>query len=235
MRGVNSGLRRDRAILLGGLAVLVVLLGVFAYLIASSQAQARRDLERRFRDRARISAAVAEGVFSAIGGTGTVSPVLTKAKPSQAELDRLARQSRNAYIVVRGRGRGGKVLAATSNAPAAARRALRPELRKALGGTGLGISNVIPGKPPTVQFAIPFKGPDGPRVEIAASPIQAWDQFLGTFLARLPNRSGATAVVVDPTGRVVGSPDKGVTAGPMYRDARVLAAVKKDPSGDLGS
>jgi hypothetical protein len=233
MRRVNSGPRRDRTILLGGLAVLVVVLGVFAYLIASTQAQARRDLERRFRDRAQISAAVAEGVFSAIGGTGAVSPVLTKARPSQADLDRLARQSRNAYIVVRGP--GGKVLAATSHTPAAARRALRPELRKALGGAGLGISNVIPGKPPTVQFAIPFKGPDGPRVEIAASPIQAWDQFLGTFLARLPNRSGATAVVVDPTGRVVGSPDKGVTAGPMYPDAKVLAAAKKHPSGDLGS
>src|SRR3954468_4812670 len=96
MRPVNSGLRRDRTILIGGLAVLVVLLGVFAYLIASTQAQARRDLERRFRDRAQISAAVAEGVFSAIGGTGAVSPVLTRAHPSQGDLDRLPPPTRHA-------------------------------------------------------------------------------------------------------------------------------------------
>src|SRR3954452_21464749 len=232
MRGVNSGLRRDRAILLGGLAVLLVVLGVFAYLIASSQAQARRDLERRFRDRAQISAAVAEGVFTAIGGSGSVSPGLQKAKLTTADLDRYQKLSRKAYVV--GRDGSGKVIAASSTTPASARGPLRPELKKALAGGGVGISNVIPGKVTTAEFAIPYKGPHGARVQVAASPIQAWDKFLGTFLGRLPNQASTTAVVVDPTGRVVGSPDKGVRAGPMYSDTRVLAAAKAQPAGDLG-
>ena len=221
--------------LFGSLALLVVVLGVLAYLIASSQSQAHKDLQRRFRDRSKISAAVAESVFASLG-SGTAAPALTPMKIDPAALDKLATQGKNPYIVVRDA--NGKVIAASSKAPASATGALDPELRAALKTRKSLFSSVVPGSKPAtsvVLWGIPFKAVDGSkRLEVIPVPVPAMSKFLGAFLGQLPNASSATAAVLDRNGRVVGSPDKGVVAGATYRDSALVAANRKQSAGDIG-
>jgi hypothetical protein len=222
-------------VLFGSLALLVLVTGVLAYLIASSQSQAHQDLQRRFRDRSKISAAVAESVFASLG-SGTAAPALTPAKIDQKALDKLAAAGKNPYIVVRD-GQG-NVIATSSKAPASVTGALNPELHAALMSRKSLFSSVVPGPSPAksvVLWGIPFKAVDGSkRLEVIPIPVPAMAKFLGAFLGQLPNASSATAAVLDRNGRVVGSPDKGVVAGTTYRDPELLAANRKEPAGDIG-
>lgn len=227
---------RQRVLLVGGLALLVVILGVFAYLIASTQAQARRDVQRRFRDRAKISAAVAHSVFASLGSGSAASPVLTAKKIDRAALDKMAKQGQSPYIVIRDA--SGKVIAATTGAPPSATGPLRADLKPALKSHQPLFSGVIAGPTPqasVVQWAIPVKGADPPRTEIIPLPIPILAKFMASFLGQLPNASSATAAVLDPAGVVVGSPDKGVVAGKPYHDRGVVAALKDHrTSGEIG-
>src|SRR4051795_10960881 len=60
----ESAARRLRLPFATAAVLLVLLLGVFAYALASSQHQQRQDINRRFEDRAKVAATVNESLFA---------------------------------------------------------------------------------------------------------------------------------------------------------------------------
>jgi hypothetical protein len=232
----EPGQSRQRALFFGALGLLGVILAVFAYLIASTHADAKKDLQRRFRDRAQVSAAVAESVFASLGSGASISPVLAAPKIDENTLEKLAAQGKLAYIAVHGP--DGKIVAATRSTPAAVRAGLRSDLKPALAGQST-FSGVVPGPTPAksvIQWGIPFKATDGSRrVEVAGVSAAAMAKFLGSFLGQLPNESASAGAVLDDAGRVVGSPDKGVRVDQTYGDRALLAAMKNGASGSYGA
>ena len=65
----ESAARRLRLPFAAAAALLILLLGVFAFALANSQHQQRKDINRRFEDRARVAATVNESLFSLASST----------------------------------------------------------------------------------------------------------------------------------------------------------------------
>src|SRR3954453_22807418 len=88
-----------RALFAGSIVLIVLLLGFFAYSLAHSQRQQRQDLEKRFRDRTDISAAVTEAVFTSSGSSGALQNAARfgGSKVAPAVLASQAQQSRAPY------------------------------------------------------------------------------------------------------------------------------------------
>src|SRR5919198_1150543 len=89
---------RFRTLFVAAAALTLCVLAVFAYLLAHAQSQSRHDVERRFRDRALISAAVTESLFSvSLGSTRTqAADRFGGATVSRARLDQLVTQGGSA-------------------------------------------------------------------------------------------------------------------------------------------
>src|SRR5215216_658376 len=58
------------ALLLGLAALVLASVGAFTYVLLDSQAQSRREAEKRFDERARISAGLTAAIFTASAGSG---------------------------------------------------------------------------------------------------------------------------------------------------------------------
>src|SRR3954449_12799839 len=109
--------KRLRLVFAGGATLMVLLLGFFAYSLAHAQHQQRKDLEKRFHDRADVSAAVTDAIFNSAASQTAVQNATrfggTKIDP--AVLAKQAQQSQAPYLqIVDSKGR---VIAATPGAP----------------------------------------------------------------------------------------------------------------------
>jgi hypothetical protein len=220
-------------------AMAIVVLVVLGYLIADSQSKARHDLEKRFRDRAVVSAALTNAIFASAASSGQSDAADRFSGPrvSQAALDGVARRGNLVYArILDARG---QVLAATSSAPPAAPgAALSPWVARAAKTSTSQLSDVIPdrGKAGVVEWAVPFRSPQGPRIELSGINERLIAGFLAGFLRQLPNfATGASSSVVDSKGRIVGSPVRGAVPGAPLRDAALLAALRKKAEGGYGS
>src|SRR3954469_16144853 len=94
--------RQSRVLLLVASAAVLALMVVFAVELVDSQSKARRDVESRFRDRAKVTSALTESIF---GSTSTTSQVENArrygaARVSPAALARQAKQSQLRYLLV---------------------------------------------------------------------------------------------------------------------------------------
>src|SRR3954469_348262 len=216
-----------RAVFAGSIVVIVLLLGFFAYSLAHAQRQQRQDLEKRFRDRADISAAVTDAIFASAGAQSQVQNAARfgGSKIDPATLAKTARQSQSPYAAIITK--GGKVLAATPGAP---RRTPTeaPYIAKAFRTGRLELSDQLRGPKGTAAFetATPFPTTHGRRVLLAAADAKLLSQFLDGFLAEVPNVASATSYVVDSNGRLVGSTAKGVESGARLPDRELAAALK---------
>jgi len=227
--------RTLRALFAGAVALVVLLLGFFAYSLAHSQGQQREDLEKRFRDRADISAAVTDAIFASAGsqsqlqnaakfGGSTINPMT---------LVRTARQSQSPYAEIIGS--DGKLLAATRRAPKRSP-AARPYVARAVRTNRLQVSDQLRGPKgsPVFETATPFPTAHGTRVLLAANDARLLSQFLNGFLEQVPNVAAATSYVLDSNGMVVATTSKGVPSGSTLPDRDLASALTEHRSGSYG-
>lgn len=223
----DSAARRLRWVFVGATALTVALLAFFAYSLAHSQQQQRQDLEKRFKDRADVSAALTGALFAIGGQQGQVENAVKfgGAKIDPAALAATARRSRALYAEVIGS--DGRVLAATPHAPP--RMAVAPYVAKALATGKTQLSNLLPGPHGVfrLDYASPFPTTHGRRVEVNGLSGKFLAQFLGGFLNRVPNVSEARSYIIDGNGKVVGASG----LGKPLPEAALAAAVAKGKQG----
>jgi hypothetical protein len=227
--------KRLRHLTIAASAVAIVLLAVLAVLIAVSQHQQRSEIEKRFRDRPTVTAALTNAIFQ-LSETSTrqnASKTFGTKVVSAKALERYAGQGQIVYAKVVGP--DGKVLAATASTPKEALAKPIPDVAKSAVAAGKPMfSSVIQGPAPgsrVVEGAVPFTTRHGQRVLVTATSAELISRFLAGFLAGLPNPGKTNSVIIDQQGIVVASPDKGVKAGERYKDTALLSALRDAPYG----
>jgi hypothetical protein len=228
---LSSASRSLRIVFTGAVILIAALLAVFAYSLAASQHRQRRDAEKRFHDRAAVSAALTDAIFSISAMQTQVQDALRFGGPrvDRAALARTARQSQALYVeIVDAEGR---LLASTTGAPA---HAAVPSVTGALSTGRTQLSNLLPGPggAKIVEWAIPFRGRSGKRVQLSGVGQALLGQFLGGFLAKVPNVAGAKSYVIDGNGLVIGSTTGSVRAGTRLPDRELAKAVRDRDHGD---
>jgi hypothetical protein len=231
---VPPAARRLRVALAAGVAGVLLVLAIFAYSLIDAQRQARRDVEHRFEDVALVSAALTKGILDA-SKSATVQQAMAQLggpRVTRVQLDALARRSQAAYIeVLDSRGRP---LGASSGAPPLSRPS--PIVQRAL-RTGEATVGDVSGTGPqaVTEWAIPFPGKDGRRVEVTAIKLTALGAFLASFLGNVPNFAHAQSVVVDSRGVVLGGSDLKLPLGRPLPDRALLDAARHSPHGSYDS
>jgi hypothetical protein len=223
----------DRLVLVATVIVVLVLAGL-AVLVTVTHQQAIRDIQKRFHDRATVSASVTEAVFSVSmqGTQAQANSTLGDKKVSPRALERIARAGSLAYAEVLDD--HGRVIASTKGAPR--ERALsRPGyVRRALAGSA-ALSDVY-GDPSSsdqvVEWAIPFSVYPTRRVEILAVRLSRLSDLVAGILSRLPTLRQGEAAVVDSRGTIIGSPTPGLNPGAHYPDRALLQAASHGAEGD---
>jgi hypothetical protein len=226
--------RRLRPALISAGVVIVLLLAFFAYSLAHSQAQQRKDLDKRFRDRADVAAAVNEAIFSLASAQAktTNAQRFSGRTVDPAALALTVQQGNQLYAEVLAS--KGRVLAATAKAPPRPPR-LEPVVTEALRTGRTVYSNAIPGPAgPMFQSATAFKTPYGTRVLLSGVSGPLLASFVSGFLVDLPNVAKASSYVIDGNGRIVGSPSPNAVPGSMIPDRALAAAVAKHRQGSYG-
>ena len=185
-----------------GIAIvaLVVLssLAAVALLLSEAQKDSRDAVMSRFAERAQISAALTQSVFSAVG-TASSEQLIRRYSGSPAELARSLpsqlTRSRSRYLaVIDARGR---TLASAGPVP----RRVKLD-RAAVGGPVL--SNVLPyGEGLFVEYAIPFGPRNARRAVVQAMPLKTLASFLDEYLARLHSLDDAGLALTDRNGVVL--------------------------------
>ncbi|HEV2786157.1 MAG TPA: ATP-binding protein [Solirubrobacteraceae bacterium] len=212
------------------IAVLVGVLALFAGALLQSHGAQRRDAERRFTERAQISAALTESIFASTAGLAAAENGRRFGGEivERRRLERQVRESRLVYgVVLDGRG---NVLAASRGLPAAARTRLaaRPAtLRAAVAGRPFTLSGLIdlPGRGGVLEYAAPFNTRHGRRVLVQGFSVRLISSFLGGYLGRIPGARRATAYVLDARGRVVASPHRRQPAGSVVGEPGLVDAL----------
>jgi hypothetical protein len=206
--------------------LVAAMLGVFAYSLADSQRQARRDVEKRFRDRAQVSAVLTSSLFasSVQAGAQTASTQLAAPRLTSQAAAAYARRTQVAFVDVYDA--RGSLLASSPGAQRLTNGG--PLVQAALRG-GFTVSDLTPGPHGQLvtEFAISFPGKTGARVEVSGTPETLLATFLAAFLSQVPNVAGSTSFVVDGQGRVVGAAGPGHAAvGRPLSDSALLAKLR---------
>jgi signal transduction histidine kinase len=239
------GLLGPRPGLLAGFATLVaVILAGFALVVVDSeatwsdaQAKGRHEAEARFATEARISAQLTSSIFTT--ATTTAQAAAAKsfggATVDAAALEALVKRSKLDYAAVLGP--GGKVLAASSRAPASLTSRstkLSRQVREALAGTP-SLSDIRPASSakggPVIEWALPFKTPTGPRVQIEAVKVQALFAFLSGYLVSGKPDPTSPRYILDSKGQVVAATSGALKPGDLPRAPGLLRVL---PGADSG-
>jgi diguanylate cyclase (GGDEF)-like protein/PAS domain S-box-containing protein len=179
-----------------------------AALVFRAQADARDSAMERFSERAKISAALTDSVFTALGGlSGDELMRRYGGAPTQVSrrLTREFRRSSVRYLAVLDA--RGKTLAAVGKAPP--RAALAGVRRK-----GPGLSDVVhQGGGPAIEYAIPFATASGPRTIVHGLPLKVMGKFLHQYLTRLRGVDGAGLAVIDRSGTIIDQQGRIASAG----------------------
>jgi signal transduction histidine kinase len=214
-------IRSHPRVVLGAAALLAaVMLGVFAFLLADSQASSRHEAEQRFLAQATIAAGLTKAIFSTINGPqlAVASKRFGAARIDPRSLTELAHSSDLSYAYVTNA--EGRVLATSRGA------ALSGPARR--GTRSLGITRALGGKPwfsdlvksrrgggYLIDEAIPFPTRFGRRVEVLGYPASHLSAFLGSYLVgALPDHT-AHGLVLDGRGRIIASSVPGVMVGTL--------------------
>jgi|GEM_PF-875614 len=175
--------------------LLFAALAAFGVQLDTAQEDSRRAAERRFEQRAQISAALTQSVFGAIGSVSGDELSRKLGGPlasQQAYLRKQVKASHLGYAAIVGP--DGSVIARAGDA--------RPS-RGATHAPGV-LSDVRSSTAgPLVEFGLPFTTRAGKRVLVEGIPAGLVRSFLSDFLKRLPNPDGATVVVADSAGAVI--------------------------------
>jgi hypothetical protein len=227
----DAAARRLRPAFATAIALLVLLLGVFAYALADSQQQQRTDIEKRFEDRARVAATVNESLFSLAS---------TSVKPTDSErfgaktVDQTALAQRTAvqqqfYAAILSS--SGELLAKAGNVPADL--ASHPTVKEALLAKTAVYSSLLDGPDGSVaiESAIAFPTRYGTRIDVSSGKADALAQFLNSFLSKLPTVANATSYVIDRSNKVIATPGAKTRAGLRLPDAALGKALAQRDQG----
>src|SRR5439155_3496060 len=150
----DAAARRLRPVFLIATALLVVLLGFFAYALLHSQSQQRSDIEKRFKDRARIAATVNESLFSLVNTTAIPNDIKTFGGKTvdQAVLTQRATVNQQLWSAIVGP--DGTILAKTGSVPPDV--GAHSTVKEALSTKGAAYSSIMkgPGGTSTIESAI---------------------------------------------------------------------------------
>jgi hypothetical protein len=212
--------------------LLILLLGVLAYALASSQHQQRKDINKRFEDRARVAAIVNESLFSLV--STTARPADAKSFGGQT-VDERALQQRTAVqqqfysAIVSDKG---EVLAKAGNVPADL--ASHPTVKEAVRTKTAVYSSLMrgPGGALAIESAIAFPTEHGTRVDVSLGPAAALGQFLNSFLTKLPTVADAKSYVIDSENKVIATPGVKSRPGVALPDAALAKAAATRRNGD---
>jgi len=211
---------RGRGLVLLGL-LLVAVLAAFGLQLQGTQEDSRGAAKHRFEQRARISAALTESVFGALGSISADELAIRLGGPAskrRAYLVRLVRRGRLGYAAV---------LDTRGRVIDRAGRAQPPPGSERAPGVLSDVQPSVAG--PLVELRLPFDAPAGRRVLVEAVPFAVMSSFLHDYLRRLPNPEGATLAVADSAGTVLASVEpEGRAVSP--RDALTVgASVPRTP------
>lgn len=200
--------------------LVLVLLALFLYGLMDSQSQAHRDLEKRFAERADVSAAVVQAIFE-VSGSATLQragDALGGARPDRRALIQLAEQGRWSYgEVIAG---DGERLTATPRTPEKNGGDRHVQQALASGRSVLADLNV---QRKVVEWAVVFKAGDGTnRVLLIGLDQKLIANFLNTFLASIPRTEKGESFVLGSNFVQVGGP----MAGNMPGDRDLLGALR---------
>ena len=213
-RGSRAGARwQPRVVLLCAAAIVAVLLAVFGFVLARSQADSRHGAEQRFLAQATIAAGLTKAIFQTSDApqVQAASVSFGGGRVDSAALTALARRSRLVYAYVTDA--RGRTLAGSVAAPAAG--VDRPAVvARALAG-GPWFSDLVRGAKGgyLVAQAIPFATRFGRRVEVLAYPAALLSRFLGSYLRGALPDATAHGFVLDGRGLIVASSVAHVAVG----------------------
>jgi signal transduction histidine kinase len=215
---------RRRGIRLAVLFLVFALgaLGVGAWQLARSQSNARKQLRANYDNRATTVAGVLQSLFQAAFQQGAVATAKQfGGAVSPAALKAYARQSQVMFTaIIRP---DGSVVAATPGTPAGFGKDLLPTALK----KGIAISDLttVAGQP-ALESAIAFKGTNGLRVEVSASPEKLFYLFLSGSLSRQVPAKGDSAYVLDAHGKVLGAASQANAKHPESPAPSLVRAVQ---------
>jgi hypothetical protein len=227
----ESAARRLRLPFAAAAALLILLLAVFAYALANSQHQQRKDINKRFEDRARVAATVNESLFSL--ASNTVKPADAQrfggqTVDAQALQQRTAVQQQDYAAILSDKG---EVLAKAGNVPA--NLAAHPTVQEALRAKTAVYSSLLPraGGTTSIESAIAFPTKYGTRIDVTSGNADALSAFLNSFLSKLPNVADAKSYVIDRANKVIATPGEKVRAGVPLADKDLANAIPKRMNG----
>jgi signal transduction histidine kinase/CheY-like chemotaxis protein len=230
--------RAPRAAIWAASLVAVAVLAVLAVQLHQSQSTARRDVETRFRDRALVTGALTEAVFSSAAASPDATKQYATPVVKDSVLDQAVKNGRLQYAALLDQ--GGSIVAASRgfNETARARQlAGSASVRSVQRGAASSVSDVIASGPSgagVVELAVPVQAADGKRIYVSGMPPQLISAFLGSYLKRIPSAAGR-AYTLDSHGNVLGdSGDRQPSVGRPVRDPDLLAAVQARASGEFG-
>ncbi|MEA2144277.1 MAG: hypothetical protein QOI64_2707 [Solirubrobacteraceae bacterium] len=205
-----TGARGGLVLSVAALLTVAVLAGLGTSL-HNSQAKAREAIESRFAERARLSAALIDGLFASSATVSQARNAQRFGTPriSVAALNEEAAKGRLAHLLVLRA--DGAIIARSSHTPAVVARAIAAKpgfVRAALRGHSIALSDVtaVPGHAETIQFAQAFPTKSGRRVLVTGLPPQLLYGFIGGYLAEIPESTGGSAYLLDGRAGVVAGP-----------------------------
>jgi signal transduction histidine kinase len=221
---------RQRTAMAAAITLLILVVGLFAVALQRSNAGDRRDAAGRFLERAHISAALTESLFSSTAAQAAAENArrLGDKTIEQSRLERQRSESALTYVVVLDL--NGQVIGASRKLPAGVRARLgaRPaSVRAALAGRPYGLSDFVdvPGTPGVLEYTAPYTTRFGKRVLVQGFSAKLISNFLGSYLGKLPDAKRSTAYVLDSRSRVVGSPSASQPGGSVVHEPGLVAAL----------
>jgi hypothetical protein len=207
-----------------------VLLGVFGYVLAQSQATSRDESQQRFLAQATIAAGLMKAIISTSDApaVAAASKTFGAATVDPRTLDVLTKSSSLAYAYIASA--DGRVLAASPGMPSSSSGAQSAAVAQALAGQPW-FSDLFRGAHGRylIEQAIPFATRFGKRVEVLAYPAAALSGVLSSILVgALPDKA-SHGLVLDGHGRVVSASVSGVAVGTLP-SSPVLAILNAAPA-----
>ena len=215
--------RRGLRLALLFLVFTVGALGVGAWQLAHSQSNTRKQLRQGYNNRSATVAGVLQSLFQAAFQQGAATNAKLYGGPvTTGQMKAAARQQQALFTaVVRA---DGSVVAGSPGTPASPGKDILPTaLRK-----GIAITDLTAlGNQPVLESAVAFKGSDGLRAIVTASPAQLFSAFLSGSLARQVPAKGDSAYVLDGHGKVLGAASEANSKHPEPPAPDLVASVQR--------
>jgi diguanylate cyclase (GGDEF)-like protein/PAS domain S-box-containing protein len=238
LRRSATGSRGPLMLVVAVVLTLASLAGLGASL-HKSQTKARTAIESRFTERARLSAALIDSLFTSSAAVSQARNTQRFGTPhvSASTLDAEAARGRLASLVLLRA--DGTIIARAKRTPAAVARAIAAKpgfVRAALRGQSIALSDItaVGGGEGTIGFAQPFATRSGRRVLVSGLPPRLLSGFIGGYLAQIPERRDGGAYLLDGHGTVVAAPSGAQPPGVRTPPPGLVDAVARGYRGSFG-